>query len=103
MNVYGKIDEKQEESHYQDWSVPEKREGAPIPFFSIMLWSLVATAISVALSFIFGLVSPQQSGSLYRLGLASKWSNVYRLFWDGGIALLCSKLYFSRQYFACFG
>lgn len=32
MNVYGKIDEKQEESHYQDWSVPEKREGAPIPF-----------------------------------------------------------------------
>ena len=41
MNVYGKIDEKQEESHYQDWSVPEKREGAPIPFFSIMLWSLV--------------------------------------------------------------
>ena len=25
MNVYGKIDEKQEKSHYQDWSVPEKR------------------------------------------------------------------------------
>ncbi len=37
MNVYGKIDEKQEESHYQDWSAPEKREGVPIPFFSIML------------------------------------------------------------------
>ena len=65
MNVYGKIDEKQEESHYQDWSVPEKREGAPIPFFSILLWSLVATAISVALPFIFGLVSPQQSQDLY--------------------------------------
>ena len=65
MNVYGKIDEKQEESHYQDWSVPEKREGAPIPFFSIMLWSLVATAISVALPFIFGLVSPQQTQDLY--------------------------------------
>ena len=65
MNVYGKIDEKQEESHYQDWSVPEKREGAPIPFFSIMLWSLVATAISVVLPFIFGLVSPQQSQDLY--------------------------------------
>ena len=30
MNVYGKIDEKQEESHYQDWSAPEKREGVPI-------------------------------------------------------------------------
>lgn len=65
MNVYGKIDEKQEESHYQDWSVPEKREGAPIPFFSIMLWSLVATAISVVLPFIFGLISPQQSQDLY--------------------------------------
>mgnify|MGYP000950282917 CR=1 FL=1 len=65
MNVYGKIDEKQEESHYQDWSVPEKREGTPIPFFSIMLWSLVATAISVALPFIFGLVSPQQTQDLY--------------------------------------
>ena len=65
MNVYGKIDEKQEESHYQDWSVPEKREGAPIPFFSIMLWSLVATAISVALPFIFGLVSAQQTQDLY--------------------------------------
>ena len=65
MNVYGKIDEKQEESHYQDWSVPEKREGAPIPFFSIMLWSLVATAISVVLPFIFGLVSPQQTQDLY--------------------------------------
>ena len=65
MNVYGKIDEKQEESHYQDWSVPEKREGAPIPFFSILLWSLVATAISVALPFIFGLISPQQSQDLY--------------------------------------
>ena len=65
MNVYGKIDEKQEESHYQDLSAPEKREGAPIPFFSIMLWSLVATAISVALPFIFGVVSPQQSQDLY--------------------------------------
>ena len=65
MNVYGKIDEKQEESHYQDWSVPEKREGAPIPFFSILLWSLVATAISVVLPFIFGLVSPQQTQDLY--------------------------------------
>ena len=65
MNVYGKIDEKQEGSHYQDWSVPEKREGAPIPFFSIMLWSLVATAISVVLPFIFGLVSPQQTQDLY--------------------------------------
>ena len=65
MNVYGKIDEKQEESHYQDWSAPEKREGAPIPFFSIMLWSLVATAISVVLPFIFGLVSPQQTQDLY--------------------------------------
>lgn len=65
MNVYGKIDEKQEESHYQDWSVPEKREGAPIPFFSILLWSLVATAISVVIPLIFGLVSPQQSQDLY--------------------------------------
>lgn len=65
MNVYGKIDEKQEGSHYQDWSVPEKREGTLIPFFSIMLWSLVATAISVALPFIFGLVSPQQTQDLY--------------------------------------
>ena len=65
MNVYGKIDEKQEESHYQDWSAPEKREGTPIPFFSIMLWSLVATAISVVLPFIFGLVSPQQTQDLY--------------------------------------
>jgi len=65
MNVYGKIDEKQEESHYQDWSVPEKREGAPIPFFSILLWSLVTTAISVALPIIFGLVSPQQTQDLY--------------------------------------
>ena len=65
MNVYGKIDEKQEESHYQDWSTPEKREGAPIPFFSIMLWSLVATAISVVLPFIFGLVTPQQTQDLY--------------------------------------
>ena len=55
MNVYGKIDEKQEKSHYQDWSVPEKREGAPIPFFSILLWSLVATAISVVIPLIFGL------------------------------------------------
>ena len=65
MNVYGKIDEKQEGSHYQDWSVPEKREGAPIPFFSILLWSLVTTAISVVLPFIFGLVSPQQTQDLY--------------------------------------
>ena len=65
MNVYGEIDEKQEESHYQDWSASEKREGAPIPFFSIMLWSLVATAISVVLPFIFGLVSPQQTQDLY--------------------------------------
>lgn len=65
MNVYGKIDEKQEGSHYQDWSAPEKREGAPIPFFSIMLWSLVASAISVVLPFIFGLVSPQQTQDLY--------------------------------------
>ena len=65
MNVYGKIDEKQEGSHYQDWSAPEKREGVPIPFFSIMLWSLVATAISVVLPFIFGLVSPQQTQDLY--------------------------------------
>jgi len=65
MNVYGKIDEKQEESHYQDWSTLEKREGASIPFFSIMLWSLVATAISVVLPFIFGLVSPQQTQDLY--------------------------------------
>ncbi|MCY7061892.1 damage-inducible protein CinA [Streptococcus oralis] len=65
MNVYGKIDEKQEESHYQDWSVPEKREGAPIPFFSILLWSLVATAISVVIPLIFGLVSPQQTQDLY--------------------------------------
>ena len=65
MNVYGKIDEKQEESHYQDWSVPEKREGAPIPFFSILLWSLVATAISVVIPLIFGLVSPRQTQDLY--------------------------------------
>ena len=65
MNVYGKIDEKQEKSHYQDWSVPEKREGAPIPFFSILLWSLVATAISVVIPLIFGLVSPQQTQDLY--------------------------------------
>ena len=65
MNVYGKIDEKQEESQYQDWSVPEKREGAPIPFFSILLWSLVATAISVVIPLIFGLVSPRQTQDLY--------------------------------------
>ena len=65
MNVYGKIDKKQEESHYQDWSVPEKREGAPIPFFSILLWSLVATAISVVIPLIFGLVSPRQTQDLY--------------------------------------
>ena len=65
MNVYEEKDEQLEESHYQDWSAPEKREGAPIPFFSIMLWSLVATAISVVLPFIFGLVSPQQTQDLY--------------------------------------
>ena len=65
MNVYGKIDEKQEESQYQDWFVPEKREGAPIPFFSILLWSLVATAISVVIPLILGLVSPQQTQDLY--------------------------------------
>ena len=65
MNVYGKIDEKQEESHYQERSVPEKREGTPIPFFSILLWSLIATAISVILPLIFGLVSPQQTQDLY--------------------------------------
>ena len=65
MNVYGKIDKKQEESHYQDWSVPEKREGAPTPFFSILLWSLVATAISVVIPLIFGLVSPRQTQDLY--------------------------------------
>ena len=80
MNVYGKIDEKQEESHYQDWSVPEKREGAPIPFFSILLWSLVATAISVALPFIFGLVSPQQLRIFIPVGPCIKMVNVYRLF-----------------------
>ena len=44
----------------------QKREKElPFPFFSIMLWSLVATAISVVLPFIFGLVSPQQTQDLY--------------------------------------
>ncbi|KXT85233.1 hypothetical protein [Streptococcus oralis] len=65
MNVYGKVDEKQEESHYQTWSAPEEQKGAPIPFFSILLWSLIATAISVVIPVVLGVVSPQQIQDLY--------------------------------------
>lgn len=95
MNIYGKIDEKQEGSHYQDWSAPEKREGAPIPFFSIMFWSLVATAISVVLPFIFGLVSPQQTQDLYTGWALHQNGQMYTDYFGTNGLLYCLLTYLS--------
>lgn len=75
MNVYEEKDEQLEEFRYQyrerldqesEFGLERgKKKRTPLPFFSVAIWSLAATAVSVMLPLIFGLVSPQQMQDLY--------------------------------------
>ncbi|RSI93761.1 hypothetical protein D8851_00725 [Streptococcus mitis] len=75
MNVYEEKDEQLEEFRYQyrerldqesEFGLERgKKKRTPLPFFSMAIWSLAATAVSVMLPLIFGLVSPQQMQDLY--------------------------------------
>ena len=75
MNVYEEKDEQLEGFRYQyrerldqesEFGLGRgKKKRTPLPFFSMAIWSLVATAVSVILPLIFGLVSPQQMQDFY--------------------------------------
>ena len=75
MNVYGKNDEGEATYPYEQQFRGVKEEDLKLnqdatktsafPFFSILIWSLFATVISVVVPFIFGLVSPQQMQDFY--------------------------------------
>ena len=60
----------------------------------------MATAISVALPFIFGLISPQQSQDLYTGWALHQNGQMYTdYFGTEGIALLCANLPFFKVVF----
>ena len=75
MNVYGKNDEGEATYPYEQQFKGVKEEDLKLnqdatktsgfPFFSILIWSLFATVISIVVPFIFGLVSPQQMQDFY--------------------------------------
>ena len=75
MNVYEEKDEQLEEFRYQYRERLDQesefglgrggKKRTPLPFFSVAIWSLAATAVSVMLPLIFGLVSPQQMQDFY--------------------------------------
>ena len=75
MNVYGKNDEGEATYLYEQQFRGVQEEDLKLnqdatktsdfPFFSILIWSLFATVISVVVPFIFGLVSPQQMQDFY--------------------------------------
>ena len=75
MNVYGKNDEGEATYPYEQQFRGVKEEDLKLnqdatktsgfPFFSILIWSLFATVISIVVPFIFGLVSPQQMQDFY--------------------------------------
>ena len=87
MNVYGRIDETTETSHYryrdrsdnriESVQDQETKKRTPTPFFSILIGSAVATALSVILPFVFDLLSPQQTQDFYTGWALHQGGHVY--------------------------
>ena len=106
MNVYEEKDEQLEEFRYQYRERPDqesefglergKKKRTPLPFFSMVIWSLVATVVSVILPLIFGLVSPQQMQDLYTGWALHQSGQIYTDYYGSNGLLYYVLIYLSQ-------
>ena len=106
MNVYEEKDEQLEEFRYQyrerldqesEFGVERgKKKRTPLPFFSMAIWSLAATAVSVMLPLIFGLVSPQQMQDLYTGWALHQSGQIYTDYYGSNGLLYYVLIYLSQ-------
>ena len=106
MNVYEEKDEQLEEFRYQyrerldqesEFGVERgKKKRTPLPFFSMAIWSLAATAVSVMLPLIFGLVSPQQMQDLYTGWALHQSGQIYTDYYGSNGLLYYVLVYLSQ-------
>ena len=106
MNVYEEKDEQLEEFRYQyrerldqesEFGLERgKKKRTPLPFFSMAIWSLVATAVSVILPLIFGLVSPQQMQDLYTGWALHQSGQIYTDYYGSNGLLYYVLIYLSQ-------
>ena len=106
MNVYEEKDEQLEEFRYQyrerldqesEFGLERgKKKRTPLPFFSVVIWSLAATAVSVILPLIFGLVSPQQMQDLYTGWALHQSGQIYTDYYGSNGLLYYVLIYLSQ-------
>ena len=106
MNVYEGKDEQLEEFRYQyrerldqesEFGLERgKKKRTPLPFFSVAIWSLAATAVSVILPLIFGLVSPQQMQDLYTGWALHQSGQIYTDYYGSNGLLYYVLIYLSQ-------
>ena len=106
MNVYEEKDEQLEEFRYQyrerldqesEFGLERgKKKRTPLPFFSMVIWSLAATAVSVMLPLIFGLVSPQQMQDLYTGWALHQSGQIYTDYYGSNGLLYYVLIYLSQ-------
>ena len=106
MNVYEEKDEQLEEFRYQyrerldqesEFGLERgKKKRTPLPFFSMAIWSLAATAVSVMLPLIFGLVSPQQMQDLYTGWALHQSGQIYTDYYGSNGLLYYVLIYLSQ-------
>ena len=106
MNVYEEKDEQLEEFRYQyrerldqesEFGLERgKKKRTPLPFFSVAIWSLAATAVSVMLPLIFGLVSPQQMQDLYTGWALHQSGQIYTDYYGSNGLLYYVLIYLSQ-------
>ena len=106
MNVYEEKDEQLEEFRYQyrerldqesEFGLERgKKKRTPLPFFSMAIWSLAATAVSAMLPLIFGLVSPQQMQDLYTGWALHQSGQIYTDYYGSNGLLYYVLIYLSQ-------
>ena len=106
MNVYEEKDEQLKEFRYQyrdrldqesEFGLERgKKKRTPLPFFSVVIWSLAATAVSVILPLIFGLVSPQQMQDLYTGWALHQSGQIYTDYYGSNGLLYYVLIYLSQ-------
>ena len=106
MNVYGKNDEGEATYPYEQQFRGVKEEDLKLnqdatktsgfPFFSILIWSLFATVISIVVPFIFGLVSPQQMQDFYTGWALHQNGQIYTDYYGSNGLLYYLLIYLSQ-------
>ncbi len=106
MNVYEEKGEQLEEFRYQyrerldresEFGLERgKKKRTPLPFFSMVIWSLAATVVSVMLPLIFGLVSPQQMQDLYTGWALHQSGQIYTDYYGSNGLLYYVLIYLSQ-------